>query len=106
MVLNLLCDLQAEAPRLAEEQLQSLLLECELALSRAQSLGTQRSSAQGSFSSAASEVDIEGQRSPPLSCTPRLSSAALSELLREFRVTSASDTTGDTAEPTEAEDRD
>ncbi|XP_062378966.1 fibrous sheath-interacting protein 1 isoform X2 [Sardina pilchardus] len=90
-----------ELPRLPEEQLQSLLLECELALSRAQSLGTHRSSPRGS-SSAASEV--EGDWSPPLPCTPRLSSAALSELLREFGVTSASDTPVDTAMPTEEEE--
>ncbi|XP_048083214.1 fibrous sheath-interacting protein 1 isoform X1 [Alosa alosa] len=90
-----------ELPRLAEEQLHSLLLECELALSRTQSLGTHRPSSRGS-SGAASEV--VGDWLPSLPCTPRLSSAALSELLREFGVTSASDTPVDTTMLTEEEE--
>ncbi|XP_031436721.1 fibrous sheath-interacting protein 1 isoform X2 [Clupea harengus] len=84
------------APQLPEEQLQSLLLECELALSRAQNLGTRHPSPWGSSAS-----EMEGDCSPPLLCTPRLSSAALSELLREFRVTSALATSLDSDTPTE-----
>ncbi|XP_063040139.1 fibrous sheath-interacting protein 1 [Engraulis encrasicolus] len=100
-----------ELPRLPEEQLQRLLLECELAQSRAPSLAGTRhpypyshpGSSRATSTSVASvsemegedadadgdgDVGSEGEWSSSLGCTPRLSSAALEELLRDYRMTS------------------
>ncbi|XP_053366290.1 fibrous sheath-interacting protein 1 [Clarias gariepinus] len=63
--------------RLTEEQMKSLLLECEMALSRSSDAGTE------GFLDYKPYNVVEGQIMSLLVSTPRLSSSALSELLQE-----------------------
>ncbi|XP_060789943.1 fibrous sheath-interacting protein 1 [Neoarius graeffei] len=62
---------------LSEEQMKSLLVECEMALSRSSDSGTE------DFSVPKPYCPVEGQIMSLLASTPRLSSSALSELLQE-----------------------
>ncbi|XP_058254422.1 fibrous sheath-interacting protein 1 isoform X1 [Hemibagrus wyckioides] len=62
---------------LTEEQIKSLLMECEMAWSRSSDSGTQ------GFSDPKLYCSVDGQIMSLLASTPRLSSSALSELLQE-----------------------